>query len=64
MILLYVAASKAEGDERHVPEDEPDQLDRLRHSLGRSIWQGLAIDGLRPPPDPPRGADLDAGIGW
>ena len=61
---LYVAASKAEGDERHVPEVEPDQLDRLRHSLGRSIRQGLAIDGLRPPPDPPPGADLDAGIGW
>ncbi len=48
---LYVAASKAEGDERHVPEVEPDQLDRLRHSLGRSIRQGLAVDALRPQPD-------------
>lgn len=62
---LYVAASKAEDDERHVPGVEPDQLDRLRQSLGRSIRQGLAIDALRPQPDPNApGADIDDGIGW
>lgn len=59
---LYVAVSKAEGDERHAPEVEPDPLDRLRQSLGRSIRQGLAIAALPPHPDPnaPE-ADIDDG---
>lgn len=62
---LYVAAANGEVDERHAPEVEPEQLERLRHSLGRSTRQGLAIDALRPQPDRagPE-ADIDDGIGW
>jgi len=62
---LYVAAPKAECDERHAPEVEPDQLDRLRHSLGRSIRQALAVNALRPPSNSEApAADIDDGIGW
>ena len=62
---LYVAPLEVEGGERHAPSIEPDQLDRLRQSLGRSIRQGLAVDGLGtqpglPAPDP----DIDDGIAW
>ena len=62
---LYVAAQQREGDERHAPEVEPDQLDRLRQSLGRSIRQALAVNALRPEPEPAApDAAIDDGIGW
>jgi len=62
---LYIAAPEPEGEESHAPSVEPDQLDRLRQSLARSIKQGLAVDGLGHQPDPAAaGADLDDSAGW
>ncbi len=62
---LYVTAPQKERDERHAPEVELDQLDRLRRSLGRSIRQGLAVNALRTEPDPklPE-VDIDDSIAW
>ena len=41
---LYLSTDDRRAEEGHTPEINPDQLDRLRHSLGRSIRQHLASD--------------------
>jgi len=62
---LYLFTDDRRAEEGHTPEINPDQLDRLRLSLGRSIRQHLATDSVdacleqRSP-----AADLGDGPGW
>ncbi len=41
---LYLSTDVRRAEEGHAPEINPEQLDRLRQSLGRSIRQHLATD--------------------
>ena len=41
---LYLSTEDRREEKGHAPKINPDQLDRLRHSLGRSIRQHLATD--------------------
>lgn len=76
---LYVPDDDGRAEERHGPELDPDTMERLRSSLGRSVAQILATDqtpdaswdsGLsRDQPEPsigPRGLEqeIDLGLGW
>lgn len=47
---LYVVATDRRADERHATETGPDPLDELRHALGRSTSQRMALDHVDQPP--------------
>jgi hypothetical protein len=62
---LYVDSPNEKLEEPHATEVTPDELDRLRRNLSRSIGQNLAIDQLRfEPMHAAPELEIDDGLGW
>ena len=61
---LYVDSLIDRFDEPHATEVTPDELDRLRRNLGRSISQELAIEQLGLEPRAAPELEIDDGLGW
>ncbi len=60
---LYVDSPRTRDGESHADELEPDELDSLRRTLGRSVSQELATDQAERAANRSE-PDIDDGLGW